>query len=106
MLRKNVKEILLFYFLSLKKATFDGVELKLIGWVKKIIKKVKIEMRREGKEVDFKCGTYSLKKISIHMFFTWYLKTIFSMKNEFRFSKQNTHKLKDLELFKVLWTTY
>ena len=27
-------------------------------------------------------------------------------KSEFRFSKQNTYKLKDLRLFKVLWTTY
>ena len=29
---------------------------------------------------------------------------IFTQKNEFRFSKQSEHKLKYLELFKVLWT--
>ena len=30
----------------------------------------------------------------------------YSMKNEFRFSKQNKCKLKDPKSFKVLWTTY
>ena len=38
----------------------------------------------------------------VYLIFT----TTYSRKNEFVFSKQNTYKLKDLELFKVLWTTY
>ena len=56
-----------------------------------------MEMRREGKEVGFQS-----EKININMFLLDIYK-IYSRKNE---SKQNKHKLKDLELFKVLWTTY
>ena len=60
-------------------------------------------MGREGKEAAFKNGTYSLKTIDIEHVFTWYSqKYTYSRKNEFRFSKQNTYKLKDLKLFKVL----
>ena len=40
-------------------------------------KKVKIEMTREGKKVDFQGGTYSLKKINIHMFLLDVYKSIF-----------------------------
>ena len=47
LLRKIVKEISLFYFQSLKQD-------------KKIIKmKVKMETKREGKEIAFQDGTYS-----------------------------------------------
>ena len=38
-------------------------------------------------------------------FYLIFTKT-YSRKNELRFSKQNTDKLKDPKLFKVLWTTY
>ena len=44
-----------------------------MGWVEKIVKnKGKIEMRREGKEVGFQGGTYSLTTINIQHVFTWY----------------------------------
>ena len=64
MLRKNVKDFFLIYFKSLKQRQPLTVGLTIIGWVKKIIEmKVKMERRREGKEVGFQGGTYSLKTI-------------------------------------------
>ena len=65
--------------------------------------KVKTEMRRGGKEVGFQGGAYSLK--TIDMFLLDIYKNLFYEK-EFNFSKQNTHKLKDIGLLKVLWTAY
>ena len=77
MLRKNVKEIFVTkHFKSLTKATFNGVD--NLSWAKKIIKKkVKMEMRSGGKEVDFQGGTYSLKTINLNMFLLDIYKNIF-----------------------------
>ena len=63
-------------------------------------------MRREGKKVAFQDGSISLKTRNIRQVFYLIFTITYSRKNEFRFSKQNTCKLKDLKLFKVLWTTY
>ena len=59
-----------------------------------------MEVRKEGKEVAFQDGTYSLKTIQ-HIFTRCSQKT-YSRENEFRFSEQNTYKFKDLKLFEVL----
>ena len=64
-----------------------------------------MEMRRGGKEVGFQGGTYSLKTIYIHMFLLDIYKKIFFETN-LDFSSNFSHTLKDLDLFKVLWTTY
>ena len=64
-------------------------------------KKMKIGIRKEGKEVAFQDGTYSLKTIDKHMFLLDICK-----EKLIQISKQNTYKLKDLKIFKVLWTTY
>ena len=63
-------------------------------------------MRREGKEVTLQNGTYSLKTIDIQTCFYLIFTKTYSRKKEFRFSKQNTYKLEDLKLFKVLSATY
>ena len=39
-------------------------------------------------------------------YFYFIFKKIHSRENKFRFSKQNTYKLIDFKLFKVLWTNY
>ena len=65
-----------------------------------------MEMKRRGKGGHFQGGTFSLKTINLYSCFYLVFLKIYSRKNELRFSKQNTHKLKDLELFKVLWTNY
>ena len=77
MLCKNVKEIFVtIRFKSITEANFNGVD--NLSWVKKIIKKkVKIEIRRRGKEVDFQGGTYSLKTINLNMFLLDIYKNIF-----------------------------
>ena len=69
-------------------------------------KKMKMEMRRGRKEVDFLGGTYSLKTTDIQHVFTWYLQIHILEKMNLDFPSNKTHKLKDLEIFKVLWTTY
>ena len=72
-----------------------------------------MEMRREGKEVAFQDGN-NLKTINMTIFIEDNKHTAHvlidihkknSRKNTFRFFKQNTYKLKDLNLCKVLWTT-
>ena len=99
------KKFCYFTFKSKTKATIHGVD-KLMHWDKKIIKKkVKREMRREGKEVAFQVGTYSFKTISIQYVSTWDSQKYILGKNEFKFSKQNTCKLKDLKLFEDLGKT-
>ena len=56
---KMQKKLCYFTFNSKTKATFHGVD-KLMHWDKKIIKrKVKMEMRRKGKEIAFQVRTYS-----------------------------------------------
>ena len=73
MLRENVNEI---FVTILFQATFNGVD--KLSWVKKIIKnKMKMEMRRGGKEVEFQGGTYSLKTLNIRMFLLDIYKNIF-----------------------------
>ena len=57
-----------------------------------------MEMRRGGKKVGFQGGTLFFENIIYTTCFYLIFSKNYSRKNEFSFSKQNTCKLKDLEL--------
>ena len=63
-------------------------------------------MRSEGKKGSFLRWNHFFENNKHLTCFYLIFTKIYFRKNKFRFSKQNTCKLKDLELLKVLWTTY
>ena len=64
-------------------------------------------MRREGRiKGSFSRWNHFFENNGHTTCFNVIFTKTYSRKNDFRFSQQNTCKLKDLKLFKVPWTTY